>query len=312
MASARRSAEAVGAWRDRLRAAGIRQPFAQAWRASYVVTDPERATRTYSNRFAGHILHQPPLIAILRKRGWIAASRVAYHESSDARPNRLLLPAFGVAAEFWFSGVGAPHQPDEYGAPNYEYVTTDRLVFHALDSRTGAVADAPLPLDAVPALAFSETLCDLETAIDATSIAADRFWTDRGAGAARPVSELPGAGRYRDAFAGADRGEAQALRKAFLATLLPSLAIAARCHIEGDWLLVDGKRGTYRIHLGSAASQIAATGRHLCIVPAGDGDDLAFLPAEGDATLSLILSKATLLAEDDRIEDPTILSQLAA
>jgi hypothetical protein len=48
-----------------------------------------------------------------------------------------------VAAEFWFSGVGTPSDPGEYGAPNYEYVTTDRLVFHALDADSGAVADAP-------------------------------------------------------------------------------------------------------------------------------------------------------------------------
>jgi hypothetical protein len=98
---------AVTAWRNRLKACGIRQPFAQAWRANYVVTDAERETRTYSNRFAGHILHQPPLIAILRKRGWIAASRVAYDERSDAKPNRLLLPAFGVAAEFSGSPASA-------------------------------------------------------------------------------------------------------------------------------------------------------------------------------------------------------------
>jgi uncharacterized protein DUF4132 len=301
---------AVMAWRERLKASGIRQPFAQAWRANYVVTDAERETRTYSNRFAGHILHQPPLIAILRKRGWSAASRVAYDEKSDAKPNRLLLPAFGVAAEFWFSGVGTPSEPGEYGAPNYEYVTTDRLVFHALDAKN-AVADAPLSLDQVPAMAFSEALCDLETAIDATSIAADRFWTDRGAGASLPVSELPGAGRYRDNFASADRGEAQALRKAFLETLLPSLAIAERCHIAGDWLMVDGTRTTYRIHLGSGASQLAESGRHLCIMPKGGEDELDFLPSEGNPTLSLILAKAMLLAEDDRIEDPTILSQLA-
>jgi Domain of unknown function (DUF4132) len=302
---------AVMAWRERLKACGIRQPLAQAWRASYVVTDAERETRTYSNRFAGHILHQPPLIAILRKRGWSAASRVAYHEKSDAKPNRLLLPAFGVAAEFWFSGLGAPSQPGDYGAPNYEYVTTDRLVFHALDATSGAVADAPLPLDQVPAMAFSEAMCDLETAIDATSVAADRFWTDRGTAASMPVSELPGAGRYRDNFASADRGEAQALRKAFLEALLPSLAIAERCHIAGDWLMVDGTRTTYRIHLGSGASQLAESGRHLCIMPKGGEDDLDFLPSEGNPTLSLILSKAILLAQDDRIEDPTILSQLA-
>jgi hypothetical protein len=305
------SVDAVTAWRERLKTTEIRQPFAQAWRANYVVTDAERATRTYSNRFAGHILHQPVLIAILRKRGWIAASRVAYDERSDAKPNRLLLPAFGVAAEFWFSGVGTPSEPGEYGAPNYEYVTTDRLVFHALDAK-GAVADAPLPLEQVPAMAFSETLCDLETAIDATSIAADRFWTDRGAAAARPLSEVPGAERYRDAFASTNRGEAQALRKAFLESLLPSLSIAESCHVAGDWLMVDGKRATYRIHLGSGASQLAASGRHLCIVPTSREDGLEFLPFEGDATTTLILSKAMLLAQDDRIEDPTILSQLAA
>jgi hypothetical protein len=303
-------ADAVSAWRERLKARDIRQPFAQAWRANYAVTDAERATRTYSNRFAGHILHQPPLIAILRKRGWIAASRVAYDEKSDAKPNRLLLPAFAVAAEFWFSGVGAPNVPGEYGAPNYEYVTTDRLVFHALDSK-GAVADAPLPLAQVPAMAFSETLCDLETAIDATSIAADRFWSDRGTTAARPLSEVPGATRYRDAFACTDRGEAQALRKTFLESLLPSLSIAERCHIEGDWLIVDGKRATYRIHLGSGASRLAASDRHLCILPTGGEDELGFLPFEGDATTTLILSKAMLLAQDDRIDDPVILSQLA-
>jgi Domain of unknown function (DUF4132) len=301
--------DAVTAWRERLKACNIRQPFAQAWRANYVVTDAERATRTYSNRFAGHILHQPVLIAILRKRGWIAASRVAYDERSDAKPNRLLLPAFGVAAEFWFSGVGTPSTPGEYGAPNYEYVTTDRLAFHALNAK-GAVADAPLPVEQVPAMAFSETLCDLETAIDATSVAADRFWSDRGAGALRPLSEVPGAARYRDAFATANRGETQALRKACLESLLPSLSIAESCHLAGDWLIVDGKRMTYRIHLGSGASQLAASGRHLCIVPKAGEDDLEFLSFEGDATTTLILSKAMLLAQDDRIEDPTILSQL--
>ena len=60
------------------------------------------------------------------------------------------------------------------------------------------------------------------------------------------------------------------------------------------------------------SSQIAESGRHLCIVPKGAEDDLGFLSFEGDATTNLILSKAMLLAQDDRIEDPTILSQLAA
>lgn len=35
-----------------------------------------------------------------------------------------------------------------------------------------------------------------------------------------------------------------------------------------------------------------------------------FLPFEGDRTLSIILSKAFLLAEDGKIKDPTIMRQI--
>src|SRR5262249_9485364 len=50
-------AEAAGvlAWRHRLASLGITQPFKQAHREIYVLTDAERGTRTYSNRFAAHI-----------------------------------------------------------------------------------------------------------------------------------------------------------------------------------------------------------------------------------------------------------------
>ena len=52
--------------------------------------------------------------------------------------------------------------------------------------------------------------------------------------------------------------------------------------------------------------------QYLCIVQdhsAGPASKL-FLPFEGDTTLSLILSKAFLLAEDTKITDPTILRQI--
>ena len=55
--------------------------------------------------------------------------------------------------------------------------------------------------------------------------------------------------------------------------------------------------------------------QYLCIVP-GRGSmnksaESVFLPFEGDHTLSIILSKAFLLAEDKKITDPTIASQIA-
>ena len=40
----------------------------------------------------------------------------------------------------------------------------------------------------------------------------------------------------------------------------------------------------------------------------GEGD--VFLPFEGDTLLSLIISKAFLLADDKKIKDPTIRRQL--
>ena len=54
--------------------------------------------------------------------------------------------------------------------------------------------------------------------------------------------------------------------------------------------------------------------QYLCIVPARDpvtvGADRVFLPFEGDVTLSIVLSKAFLLAADDQIKDPTIVRQI--
>ena len=55
--------------------------------------------------------------------------------------------------------------------------------------------------------------------------------------------------------------------------------------------------------------------QYLCIVPARgvksiSGREKLFLPFEGDAVLSIVLSKALLLAEDDSITDPSIVSQI--
>ena len=59
---------------------------------------------------------------------------------------------------------------------------------------------------------------------------------------------------------------------------------------------------------------MAPNDEHLCIVPASGAarspTGRIFLPFEGDNTLSVILSKAFLLANDAKIEDPVILSQI--
>ena len=55
--------------------------------------------------------------------------------------------------------------------------------------------------------------------------------------------------------------------------------------------------------------------QYLCIVPdsrARPTQDDLYLPFEGDSTLSIIISKALLLADDTKIKDPTITRQIEA
>ena len=48
----------------------MRQPFKQAHREVYLLTDAERETETYSNRFASHIIRQHQFASLCRERGW--------------------------------------------------------------------------------------------------------------------------------------------------------------------------------------------------------------------------------------------------
>src|SRR5215207_3293730 len=60
----------VLAWRGWLAELEIRQPFKQAHREVYLLTDAERTTRTYSNRFAAHVIKQHQFNALCAARGW--------------------------------------------------------------------------------------------------------------------------------------------------------------------------------------------------------------------------------------------------
>jgi hypothetical protein len=90
------------------------------------------------------------------------------------------------------------------------------------------------------------------------------------------------------------------------------LKIAARCSFADRFLVVRGDLRTYKIHLGSGNILMEPNDQYLCIVPGSnpEGDSKVFLPFEGDRTLSVILSKAFLLAADTKITDPSITFQI--
>ena len=95
---------------------------------------------------------------------------------------------------------------------------------------------------------------------------------------------------------------------------MPKLKIASQCSFNDKSLVVRGSLGTYKIHLGSSNIQMEPNNQYLCIVPdrgsAARETEKLFLPFDGDRTLSVILSKAFLLAEDNKIKDQTILNQI--
>jgi len=89
------------------------------------------------------------------------------------------------------------------------------------------------------------------------------------------------------------------------------LSIADKCSLDDRHLVVRGKMQTYRIHLGSGNIMMASNSQYLCIVPAATADNKRVrLPFEGDGLLSVIVSKAFMLVDDDKIADQTIVRQI--
>ncbi|MCQ4162840.1 DUF4132 domain-containing protein [Roseomonas sp. GC11] len=309
---------AVTAWRALLLNNGIVQPIKQAFRETYPLTDAERATATYSNRFVGHILRQSQANALARLRGWVCRTRIAADVPND-EPTHIKLPALGLSAEFWTKPDGEGDEMTEGGA--YQFLTTDRVIFRPMrdegdwrrDGGRGLrVGVGSVPLDQVPAIAFSEVMRDVDLIVGVASIGRDESWADAGADAEHPSQWRHGAAmEYLQRFGRAELEESGQIRQDVLAALLPKLAIAGQCQIDGRYLVVTGVLRRYRIHLGSAHVFLDPEDRYVCIVPAQRGAGTGIhLPFEGDAMLSLILSKAFLLSADDRISDQGILSQI--
>lgn len=302
----------VEAWRDRLEQTETTQPFAQAWREVYAVTDAERATNTYTNRWAAHILKQHQAMTLARLNGWRVTHRMWVDAPND-EPWHLIIPAHNLVADFWVEGAGGEN-PEHLDSGAYAYVATDRVQFHridegARDSARGPAREMPLPLTELPPVVFSEVMrhTDLFTAV--ASIAADPNWLDRGGEAAHPSQWAHAAAVYWTKVNGAELEESGKRRRAMLQRIVPRLKIADKLSLDDRYLLVQGKRHKYKVHLGSGACFRGE--RHICIVPkAADEKQRLWLPFEGDRTLSIILSKALLLAADDKITDPVILRQL--
>jgi hypothetical protein len=131
-------------WQARLVVDGRRQPFKQAFRELYVLTEPERAIGPSSRRYEGHQVQPRQATALLGRRGWMVdreggdVTRVFHHHSVVVH---LDLPvAWGTPADVDLPTLGA-------------------VTF----SRRGACG--ALPLESVPPVVFSEAMRDVDLVV---------------------------------------------------------------------------------------------------------------------------------------------------
>lgn len=317
-----REVEEITAWRKRLEELQITQPFKQAHREVYLLTDAERNTGTYSNRFAAHVIRQHQFNALRAARSWDYRLRLMVDD--EYPPPTRELPEWGLRAEYWVEPIGDDFGVDTNESGVYYRLATDQVRFYRTEAAInnthatggGYSSDAagpgtenvnePLPLEQIPPLVFSEVMRDVDLFVGVASVGNDPTWQDGGP-----------EGRYREYWNTYSFGELSGTattRKEVLSRLVPRLKIARQCSFSDRFLIVEGEIRTYKIHLGSGNILMEPNDQYLCIVPdsgrAKKQDEL-FLPFEGDKMLSIILSKAFLLADDKKIKDPTITSQIA-
>ncbi|MBD3239958.1 MAG: DUF4132 domain-containing protein, partial [Chitinivibrionales bacterium] len=187
--------EDVLAWRTWLDEHGVRQPFKQAHREVYVLTDAERQTATYSNRFAGHIVKQHQFNSLCAIRRWKNVLKLFVDQ--EFPPASRDLPQWGVRAELWTDGAGDEYGEDTNDTGTFYYLATDQVRFfardtlqthgHAYDHHGQQQTVPPLRLESVDPLVFSEVMRDVDLFVGVASVGNDPTWSDGGP-----------EGRYRD------------------------------------------------------------------------------------------------------------------
>jgi len=293
---ATQAVEEIKNWREFLMLNKIQQPIKQAFREVYLLTEAEIRTRTYSNRMAAHILKQHQYVTLAKGRNW-TCRLIGSWDGGDQDIAELKIPEYKLKAQFWVQSVEADNAYNDNGIWNY--VSTDQVRF--LNVETNDLID----LVDIPAIPFSEVLRDVDLFVGVASVGNDPTWSDSGG--------IPAFRDYWTSFSFGDLTEVAKNRKEILTGLLPRLKISKVAEIKDKFLVVKGKLRTYKIHIGSTNILMEPNDQYLCIVPdrsAKSHTENLFIPFEGDNGLSIVLSKAFLLSEDDKITDSSITSQI--
>ena len=270
--------EEVQAWRNIMLSNEVKQPFKQAFREVYIVTGAEINTSTFSNRFNNHVIRHHKFVALAQQRLWRYSHSDLY--SGGENPS-ISYPDFNIKCTFDLES-------------DFDFATTRQLHFRDTENNVA------LKMEDIPTLIFSESMRDTDLFVGVCSIGAEEQWENQ---------------RFREYWTGystSDLSETAQTRKSVIQSIISKLKIKDNCEVADKYLKVTGKKRVYKIHFGSGNILMEPNDEYLCIVPDQKAaiKDKLFLPFDGDATLSIIISKALLLTEDDKITDQVILNQI--
>lgn len=296
-------ASEVQQWREHIFASAVRQPFRQAFREFYQITDDERQTKMYSNRFAGILMHQHQFSSLCRARGW--RYRLMGAEFDGFNVPTKLLASWKMHVEFYVD-LPSDRKPallesalgEKSGFGINLFLGSDQVRFYR-DRREIAIEE-------VPAIVYSEIMRDVNLFTSVSAVGQDESWSDqgdRGIGVVAPRTHIN------------DLSAMLALRIEVLSRVLPLTPIAEHCKIEKTWLVVRGQLGTYRIEmLLGAVLRITDSGVRQLKIPQKLLDDVSVdfsaFPIELDHRTEIILLKAHVLANDGEIDSPDLIRQL--
>lgn len=293
----------VQRWRDLVFKQGIRQPFPQAFREFYQMTDADRETRFYSNRFAGVLMRQHQFASLCKERGWDYRLMGAHFDGFNV-PNKKL-DRWKMHGEFY---VDLPSDRNsallESGLG--EQSQTGINIFVGSDQVRFYLEQREIAIDEVPVIVYSEIMRDVDLFTSVCAVGDDETWSDQGD---------RGLGLILKRLDMDEVTATVALRADLLSRILARTRIANQCNVTKSWLEVRGQLGTYRVHLGwSSAALMTDTGARWIRIPQKLLSEIEL--DLGDVTVDLghrteqALRMAYLLADDWKIDSPDFVRQL--
>ena len=290
-------------WREYVFQSTMRQPFRQAFREFYEVTDEERKSKTYSNRFAGMLMRQHQFASLCRARGWSYRLMGTGFDGYNV-PTKQIAP-WNMQAQFYVD-LPSDRKPSLQESALAEQTGSGINLFLGSDQVRFYRDQKEVPVDEVPAVVYSEVMRDVDLFVSVSGIGQDESWSDQGDRGAGVVDSIDNSSLLDSVVA---------LRIEILSRILPLTPIAAQCEIQRIWLVVRGKLGTYQIGISwGRVTRIADSQARQINIPAELLEkveiDPASFPIELDHRTEMILRKAYLLANDWEITSPELIAQL--